>query len=218
MSGGAVAVGIALEEQFSSARQQKETAELGMWIFLLTELLLFSTLFVSALIIRVMHPDAATAAALHLKMWIGAVNTGVLVCSSFTMSAAIELSRVGWKKPMIYCLQATAAFGVVFIVAKGYEYWRDFAEHMTPFFSFRPYALDGDPASELFVNLYYVITSLHALHLMIGIGLMLVTAHQARASDYLERHANRIPITGLYWHFIDLVWIIVFPTLYVLNR
>ncbi len=211
-------IGIALEEQFESARQQKETAELGMWVFLLTELLLFSTLFVSALILRVMHPDAVTAAALHLKMWIGALNTAVLVCSSFTMSAAIELSRVGWRKPMIHCLHATAALGAVFLVAKGYEYWRDYAEHMTPFFGFRPYALDGDPASRLFVNLYFVITSLHAVHLVIGIAVMLVTASMARREDFLARHSNRIPIAGLYWHFIDLVWIIVFPVLYVLNR
>jgi cytochrome c oxidase subunit 3 len=212
------AVGIELAEQFNSPRQQQETAELGMWVFLLTELLLFSTLFVSALILRVLHPASVTAAALHLKMWIGGLNTAVLITSSFTMSAAIELSRMGRQRLMVRCMQITAALGAVFLCLKGYEYYRDYAEHMTPFLSWRPYALRGDAPAELFIDLYYIITSLHAVHLTIGIGLMLVTARMASRPGFLERHSIRVPITGLYWHFIDLVWIIVYPTLYVLNR
>jgi cytochrome c oxidase subunit 3 len=211
-------VGIAVEEQFSSARQQLETAELGMWVFLLTELLLFSTLFVSALILRVLHPGAVTAAALHLKMWIGGVNTAVLITSSFCMSAAIELSRMGEQRRMVRCMHATAALGVLFLCLKGYEYWRDYVEHMTPFLPWRPFALEGDPASRLFIDLYYIITSLHAVHLTIGIGLMLVMAHMGGQPGFLARRSNRIAITGLYWHLIDLIWIIVYPTLYVLNR
>lgn len=212
------AVGIEVEEQFSSERQQRETAELGMWVFLLTELLLFSTLFVSALILRVLHPAAVTAAALHLKMWIGGLNTAVLITSSSFMSGAIELSRMGERRRMVDCMHVTAALGVLFLALKGYEYWRDYAEHMMPFLPWRPFALADDPASRLFVDLYYVITSLHAVHLTIGIGLMLVMAHMARRPDFLARRSNRIAITGLYWHFIDLIWIIVYPTLYVLNR
>ncbi len=211
-------VGIELAEQFSSARQQKETGELGMWVFLLTELMLFSTLFVSALILRMLHPGAVTAAALHLKMWIGGLNTAVLITSSFFMSLAIELSRAGRTSPMRLCMVVTAGLGVLFLCLKGYEYYRDYAEHMTPFFAWRPYGLLGDPASRLFVDLYYVITSLHAVHLTIGIGLVMTMQHLARAPGFLSRHANRIAITGLYWHFIDLIWIIVYPTLYVLNR
>jgi cytochrome c oxidase subunit 3 len=212
------AVGIEVDEQFASAQQQLETSELGMWVFLLTELLLFSTLFVSALILRVLHPAAVTAAALHLKMWIGGVNTAVLITSSFFMSAAIELSRMGEQRRMVACMRITAGLGAVFLALKGYEYWCDYAEHMTPFFAWRPYVLAGDPAARLFIDLYYIITSLHAVHLTIGIGLILTMAQMASAPGFLARRSNRIAITGLYWHFIDLIWIIVYPTLYVLNR
>lgn len=117
----ASAVGIKVEEHFQTAEQQRETAKLGMWVFLLTELLLFSGMFVSALVIRVMHPDSVTAVALHLKFWIGATNTAVLIVSSFCMSGAIELSRLGLRRPMIVCMLATAGFGALFLMLKGYE-------------------------------------------------------------------------------------------------
>jgi cytochrome c oxidase subunit 3 len=211
-------VGIKVEEHFHTAEQQRETAKLGMWVFLLTELLLFSGLFVSALVIRVMHPESVTAVALHLKFWIGATNTAVLILSSFVMSIAIELSRLGRQKAMVRCMQLTAALGVVFLLLKGYEYYRDYVEYMMPFLPNRRYELVGDPASRLFTDLYFIITGLHAVHLTIGIGLMLVMAWLAGKAGFLQRHQNRIEIIGLYWHFIDLIWMIVFPTLYLLNR
>ncbi|MBN8930020.1 MAG: cytochrome oxidase subunit III [Rhodospirillales bacterium 69-11] len=211
-------VGIELEEQYHDVEQQREAAKLGMWTFLLTELLLFSGLFVTALVLRVMHPDSVTAVALHLKFWIGATNTAILIVSSFIMSVAIELSRLGRQRPMAWCMLGTAAFGVLFLMLKGYEYYRDYVEHMTPFLSFRRYELVGDPASRLFTNLYFITTGLHAVHLIIGITLMLVMAWLASREGFLQKHQNRIEITGLYWHFIDLIWMIVFPTLYLLNR
>lgn len=211
------AVGIKVEEQFHSAEQQRETAKLGMWTFLATELLLFSGMFLSALVIRVMHPESVTAVALHLKYWIGATNTAVLILSSFTMSIAIEVSRLGWRRATVVFLLITASIGVVFLMLKGYEYYRDYVEHMTPFLN-RRFELVGDPPARLFTNLYFIITGLHAIHLTIGIGLMLVTSWMARRESFLTEHQNRIEISGLYWHFIDLIWMIVFPTLYLLNR
>jgi cytochrome c oxidase subunit 3 len=213
-----VSVGIKLEEHFNSEEQQRETAKLGMWVFLLTELLLFSGMFVSALVIRVMHPGSVTAVALHLKYWIGATNTAVLILSSFTMSIAIELSRLGRQRLMVRFMLLTAAIGAVFLMLKGYEYYRDYVEHMMPFLPFRPYELAGDPSSRLFTDLYFIITGLHAVHLTIGIGIMLVMSWFASQPHFLQRHQNRIEITGLYWHFIDLIWMVVFPTLYLLNR
>ena len=188
-----------------------------MWVWLVTELLLFAGLFLAALITRVMHPESVTAAAQHLKFWIGATNTAVLICSSLTMSGAIEMSRLGWQRGMVRCMVATAGLGTLFLTLKGYEYYRDYAEHMTPFLA-RPYALVGDDPSQIFVNIYYVTTALHGLHLTTGVTIMLVLAWQASAPGYLTRHQNRIEVYGLYWHFIDLIWIIVFPVLYVLNR
>lgn len=212
-----VPVGIEVEEHFVSEQQQRETALLGMWVFLATELLLFSGMFVTALVLRIMHPAAVTATALHLKFWIGATNTAVLIVSSLTMSVAIEASRVGLARTVVRFMRITAAFGMLFIALKGYEYYRDWAEHMMPFF--RPdYELQGQPATRLFLDLYYIITILHALHLSVGIGLMLVLSWMASKPRFLQRHQNRVEISGLYWHFIDLIWMIAFPTLYLLNR
>ncbi|HEX2944118.1 MAG TPA: cytochrome c oxidase subunit 3 [Rhodopila sp.] len=211
-------VGIKLEEQFESEQQQRETAKLGMWTFLATELLLFSGMFISALVIRTLHPDSVTAVALHLKYWIGATNTAVLILSSFCMSVAIEASRVGAQRIMLRAMLLTAGLGVLFMCLKGYEYYRDYAEHMTPFLHWRRYELVGDPASRLFTDLYFIITGLHAIHLTIGIAIVLVMSWLASKADFLQKHQNRIEIVGLYWHFIDLIWMIVFPTLYLLNR
>lgn len=212
------AVGIKVEEHFQDAGQQRETAKLGMWTFLLTELLLFSGLFLSALVIRVLHPESVTAVALHLKFWIGATNTAVLILSSFAMSIAIEMSRLNRQRAMVRAMHVTAALGVLFLMLKGYEYYRDYVEHMMPFLRFRRYELVGDPASQLFTDLYFIITGLHAVHLTVGICIMLIMAWMASQEGFLQRHQNRIEITGLYWHFIDLIWMIVFPTLYLLNR
>jgi len=213
----AVPVGIERLEHFESADQQREASALGMWAWLLTELLLFAGLFLIALILRILHPAAVTLAATHLKFWIGAANTAILICSSFTMSGAIELSRLGWQRGMVRCMLATAALGTLFLVLKGYEYYCDVVEHMVPFLD-QPYALAADPATRLFVDVYFVTTGLHAMHLFTGVSILLVLTRMASRPGFLARHQNRIEIYGLYWHFIDVIWIIVFPVLYVLNR
>ncbi len=214
----ASSVGVEVLEQFHSAEQQRHVTTLGIWAFLATELLLFSGMFLVALVLRVLHPASVTAAALHLKYWIGATNTAVLIVSSFTMSLAIEASKAGLKQVMIRFLMITAGLGTLFLVLKGYEYYRDWAEYMMPFLTGRRYELAGDPASRLFTDLYYCITGLHGLHLTVGISLVLGMAALARRGDFLARRQNRIEVLGLYWHFIDIIWIIVFPTLYLLNR
>ena len=210
-------VGVEVREQFANVGQQRRAAELGMWGWLLTELLLFGGLFLVALVLHYMHPDSVRAVARHLKFWIGATNSVVLICSSFTMSGAIVMSRLGGQRWMVRCMLATAALGSLFLVLKGYEWFVDYQEHMTPFLN-RPYALAGDPASALFTDLYFVTTALHGVHLLTGVSLLLGLTWQANQPGFLARHQNRIEIYGLYWHFIDLVWIIVFPTLYVVGR
>ncbi len=210
-------VGVEVAEQFSNAKQQRHAAEMGMWAWLLTELLLFGGLFASALVLHYIHPDSVKAAAQHLKFWIGASNTLILICSSFTMSGAIMLSRLGGQRWMVRCMLATAALGSLFLVLKGYEYYQDYLEHMTPFLAWRPYALENLPASKLFVNLYFVTTALHGLHLTTGVGILLWMTWRANQPGFLEKHQNRIDVYGLYWHFIDLIWIVVFPVLYVVG-
>ena len=209
--------GIEVGEQFQNARQQRHATEMGMWAWLLTELLLFGGLFAVALVLHYTHPASVRAAVLHLKFWIGAANSVVLICSSLTMSGAIMLSRLGGQRWMVRCMLATAALGSLFLLLKSFEWYQDYVEHMTPFLS-RPYALAGDPASQLFVNLYFVTTALHGVHLLTGVSILLWLTWQASQPGYLARHQNRIEIYGLYWHFIDLIWIIAFPVLYVVGR
>lgn len=211
-------VGVARVEHFATVEQQRHAAVLGIWAWLVTELLLFSALFLVALVLRLQYPEAVKAAALHLKFWIGAVNTVVLICSSLTMSMAIAFSRMGWQRAMVRAMLATAALGSLFLVLKGYEYYADYEEHMMPFLALRPYALAETPASRLFVNLYYVATSLHGLHLFTGISILLGMTWMAAKPGFLARHQNWIEVYGLYWHFIDLIWILAFPILYVVNR
>lgn len=213
----ATAVGVEVHEQFTEERQQRHAATLGMWAWLLTELLLFSALFVVALILRMIHPDSVHNAARHLEYGIGAGNTVVLIVSSFTMSGAIVTSRLGLQRPMVWCMAATAALGTFFLMLKGWEWYKDYVEHLTPFMP-RPYDLSGDKASILYVNLYFIATALHGFHLTTGVLILAVLTVQARATGYLTRHQNRIEVYGLYWHFIDLMWIMVYTIIYVMNR
>ena len=211
------AVGVELYEQFTDVRQQRQAATLGMWSWLLTELLLFAALFLVALILRLLHPSSVQNAARHLEYGIGATNTVILIVSSLTMSAAIVTSRLGLQRLMIWSLYATAALGTIFLVLKGYEWYLDYLDHLVPFMA-RPYDLAGDKASILYVDLYYIATALHGFHLTTGVAILLVLTIQARADGYLARHQNRIEVYGLYWHFIDLMWIMVFTIIYVANR
>ena len=210
-------VGVELQEQFTEVRQQRRAATLGMWSWLLTELLLFAALFLIALVLRILHPSSVRNAAHHLEYAVGAINTVVLIVSSLTMSAAIVSSRLGLQKLMIWAMYATAALGTLFLVLKGYEWYLDYLDHLVPFMA-RPYDLAGDKASILYVDLYYVATALHGFHLTTGVAILLVLTIQSRAEGYLSRHQNRIEVYGLYWHFIDLMWIMVFTIIYVANR
>ena len=210
-------VGVAVVEQFENADQQRRAGQLGMWAWLVTELLLFAGLFLVALILRVLYPASVHAAVAHLKFWIGATNTAVLIVSSLTMSGAIAASRLGLQRLTVLCMFATAALGTLFLGLKGYEWYVDIVEHMAPFLD-QPYELAADKQSTLFTNLYWVTTGLHGFHLVTGVSLLVGLALQARAEGYLQRHQNRIEVFGLYWHFIDLIWIIVFPVLYVIGR
>jgi len=209
--------GVELAEQFTTVDQQRRTGTLGMWAWLLTELLLFAGLFLTAAVLRVMYPESVQAASQHLKMWIGAANTVLLITSSLTMTAGIELSKMGRNRDTARALLITGALGTAFMLLKSYEYYTDYVEHMMPFLD-RPYALAGDNASQLFVSLYYVATLLHAAHLTIGIATVATMAWLVHRAGYLAKHQNRIELVGLYWHFIDLIWIIAYPTLYLVNR
>lgn len=213
----AVQVGIKLEEQFENETQQREAAKLGMLAYLGTELLMFGALFEVALAMRVLHPHAVTAVALHLEYWLDSTNTAILILSSFMMSVAVVLSRFGRQKAMLLFLLLTAGLGVVYLCLEGYGYHLSSANHMVPFLN-QGYALAGDPASRLFVNLYYITAGLHMAHIFISVGLVLGMTWAARRERFLREHQNRIEIVGLWWHFMVLLWMAIFFVFDLLNR
>lgn len=203
-------------EHFESYAEQRSASVLGMWVFLVNELLLFAGLFMTALALRLLHPEAVLAAGEHLKWWLGALNTVVLVTSSLTMTFAIEAARSFERRTAVLCLALTAGLGALFLGIKGLEYYLEYEEHLMPFLD-RPFALP-DAASRLYMNLYFVATGLHGLHLLIGVGLVLGLALRVSRPGFLEAKPTHVEITGLYWHFIDFIWMLLFATLYLVNR
>jgi cytochrome c oxidase subunit III len=197
--------------QFENVAQERETSQIGMWIFLATEVLFFGVLFFAYSVLRTRYGGDFALAGRHTDIVLGTSNTAILLTSSLTMALAVrarELAKVALARRM---LAMTIALGTVFLVIKGVEYQKEFAEHLIPHIDFR-----FDPAhvrgAELFFSLYFVMTGLHAIHLLIGIGLLGVIATRGATAD------STVEVAGLYWHFIDLVWIFLYPLLYLVSR
>jgi cytochrome c oxidase subunit III len=213
MSGTAVPIA----EQFSDAVQQHRAARLGMWIFLATELLLFGGIFLQAAVQTMRHPESVSQAARHLEWYMGAINAAVLLTSSLAMSTAVEATRAGRFRLARVMLLVTPLLGVAFIVIKGVEYLGDYRDHLMPFLTSQRSAYP-DPAGAAWLNLYYAATGLHAIHLSVGIALLLIVRFLARRSDWIARHRVTVEISGLYWQFVDFIWMLLFAQLYLMNR
>jgi cytochrome c oxidase subunit 3 len=193
-----------------------ETVDFGMWVFLTSEVLFFGVLFVAYTMTRLRFPEAFAAAGHHTSLPLGTLNTAVLLTSSLTMALAVERQASARYARAALLLAVTAALGVAFVAIKGTEYVLEYREHLVPALDFR---FDDRYATgaRLFFWLYFVITGLHALHLIVGIALALTSAHWMRTPDPQSKTA-RIRLVGLYWHFVDIVWIFVFPCLYLVSR
>ena len=202
-----------LAEQFTSLEQQRETSELGMWVFLATEVLFFGSLFLALTVYRTMYKDIFTEAARHLNVVIGTANTAILLTSSLTMVMAIQAIKDGKIKQTFNYLIGTAFLGFCFLGLKAVEYREDFAEHLFPGQHF----LLG-PQAKLFFFLYFFMTALHALHLFVGICVVSVMAYRSKKGNFSKDYFNPIEVTGLYWHFVDIVWVFLFPLLYLAGR
>jgi cytochrome c oxidase subunit III len=206
----------ALQHHFDSLEQQKESSTLGMWMFLLTEVMFFGGVFAAYVIYRMKYPQAFVAASHHLNVVMGGVNTAVLICSSLTMALSIWAAQINKRKLIVLFLILTMALGAAFLVVKTFEYQHKFEERHVPGPNFHWEGADAGPA-ELFFSLYFILTGIHAFHMVIGLGLLtwlLVTAWRGR---YDSRYFIPLEITGLYWHFVDIVWIFLFPLLYLLG-
>ena len=203
--------------QFDSTGQQAVAARLGMWVFLGTELMFFGPLFVGYYFVRSTDPASLALAARHTELLLGTLNTFVLMTSSLAMAMAVSAARDGRQRAAVRCLWATAALGLAFLVIKAWEYAKDIAAGFVPANA----SGAGGPTGQMFRLLYYAMTGLHAIHLCIGIGLVVTFAlamQQRRPLAADPAHSGRVEIVGLYWHFVDMVWLFLFPLLYLPGR
>ncbi|HEY0792248.1 MAG TPA: cytochrome c oxidase subunit 3 [Chthoniobacterales bacterium] len=207
---------IHVEEQFDDLSQQRESSSLGMWVFLATELMFFGGLFLAFAVYRFSYPKAFMEAASHLNLVAGSVNTFVLLTSSFLFSLAISAFRDGRKTRTLLLLGVTLFLGVLFLGIKGFEYYDEWRKGFLPGPAFHFQGPDYLHV-QLFFVLYFITTGLHALHLFIGLGVIAVFFFLVARSWVRKDREVAIEIGGLYWHFVDFIWIFVFPLYYLLG-
>jgi cytochrome c oxidase subunit 3 len=201
--------GVTLTEPFAKPAEQRQADFLGMYLFLASEAMLFGGIIALLFADRFRHPGAAEEAAVRLKIWIGTANTAILLTSSLFVALAVVASRAGKARAVISWLALAFALGLSFIGLKGFEYAQDLAEGVKP-------VLGRAVPDALFINLYFVATVLHAIHLTAGLGLMTWAGLRVRSGRVkLPGQAIVIEMTGLYWHFVDVVWVFLFPFLYL---
>ncbi len=207
-----IAAGPAPSEPWETPEEEQEAATFGMWIFLATEVLFFGGMFLCYGVYRTLNPEGFLAGARETELAIGTFNTVVLLTSSFTMIMAVKASPLGSRRLVWRCLALTAALGVVFMAAKGYEYYLDFEKHVWPGPNFSIHVR----GAAMFFALYWVMTGIHAIHLTIGILIVGRLAWLMRGKTPLLL-PDLITI-GLYWHFVDTVWMFLYPLLYLPGR
>jgi cytochrome c oxidase subunit 3 len=203
--------GAAVAHQFDDLAQQREAGTLGMWVFLVTEIMFFGGMILLYTAYRYQYPRAFAEASHHLDVVLGTVNTAVLIGSSLTMALAVHAAQRGRPGLLRVFLGLTMLLGTTFLCIKSVEYGHKFHESLVPGPGFRFPGPDA-PQARIFFSLYFALTGVHALHLAIGIGalgVLLVGARRAAAYDL------PVELTGLYWHFVDVVWIFLFPLLYL---
>jgi cytochrome c oxidase subunit 3 len=210
-----------LAHHFEDLKQQHDAATLGMWMFLATEVLFFGGLFLGYIVMRGRYPEAFSFGSQQLYIVLGAVNTLVLLGSSLTMALAVQGGQLGNKKQLVTCLGLTILLGAVFLGIKAVEYYLDYAEHLVPRLGFdisekKPPEGVRSANVELFFWLYFCMTGLHASHMIVGMVIMAILVAKARRDRYTPEFYYPIEVAGLYWHFVDIVWIFLFPLLYLI--
>jgi cytochrome c oxidase subunit 3 len=204
-------------EQFDDAKQQHMASRFGMWLFLTTELLLFGGFFLTAAIIATRHPEWAYRAAQRLNWQLGGINTVLLICSSFAMSIAILALRQRRAAIFTAGMITAGVLGLAFLAVKSFEYLDDYHQGLMPFLR-GPSDAGGADDGRLWFDLYYGATGLHAIHLSVGIGLVFTLMTLARNPAWRRSHRSLIEVSALYWQFIDFIWLLLYPTLYLAGR
>ena len=229
----------ALQHHFENMEQQREAGTLGMWIFLVTEIMFFGGMFLAYALYRNLYPAAFASGSNHLDIWLGGFNTIVLILSSFTMAMAVYFTQIGKLRPQVWCLVLTLILGLTFLGVKGVEYRDKYRDHLFPgqlipgnSFNpkvqeegqpFDPHALHLLPGAtvekvEMFYWIYFAMTGMHALHMIIGAGLLSYLIIFSIKRRFDPEYHSPVEVIGLYWHFVDIVWIFLFPLLYLLGR
>ena len=235
-----------LRHHFADEEQQRNAASLGMWWFLGTEIMFFGGMFCAYLIYRLKYFPEFAAASRSLDLKVGTLNTAVLICSSLTVAQAVRAAQMGKRMLQVKLLLATLFFGLVFLGVKTYEWGNKYKEHHIPTFDFNAkdlmrdnqklFGLDklqGDPSkaeelqrkeaeiqqrSQIFFSLYFALTGMHAIHMIVGVGIFSVITWMAWKGRFTPEYHTPLEIAGLYWHFVDIVWIYLFPLLYLIDR
>jgi len=219
-----------LQHHFANMEQQRAAGTIGMWVFLVTEIMFFGGMFLAYTLYRNAYPAAFASASNHLDITLGAVNTAVLIFSSFTMAMAVYCTQVGKRQMQILSLILTIILGLTFLGIKTVEYSDKYRDSLIPgkLIPGRPFNPDLHtfhllPGAsirnvEMFYWIYFAMTGMHALHMIIGVGLLTVLLIGSVRRRYSPEYYNPVEITGLYWHFVDIVWIFLFPLLYLLGR
>lgn len=207
----------ALRFQFATREQQHATATAGMWIFLATEILMFGALFLSYAVMRTWYVHAFAIGSNHTEMLVGAVNTGVLLTSSFTLVFALVSIEENRTRATLIFLVLTMLLGLVFLGVKAHEYHQHWVDGTVPGLK---WSFKGPESQhvEMFFIFYFVMTGLHAVHMIVGLGLLAVLCFRVMLGTVNAEYATPMEITGLYWHFVDCVWVFLFPLFYLVGR
>jgi cytochrome c oxidase subunit 3 len=222
----------ALLHHFATKGQQKNAASLGMWVFLAQEVMFFGGLFCAYLVYRYKYFGDFGSASQQLDIRLGATNTVVLICSSLTVVLAIRAVQLGKRRELVFWLLATILLGLAFLGIKADEYAEKFEKHHVPGAGFSYHELLPGQAklpaaerqyanphhAEMFFSLYFAMTGMHALHMVVGVGLFGFLAYMAWRGKYTPDYYTPIENAGLYWHFVDVVWIYLFGLLYLIDR
>ncbi|MBM0206752.1 cytochrome c oxidase subunit 3 [Micromonospora sp. STR1s_5] len=205
-----------LKEPWESFERQKEAGKFGIWIFLASEVLFFGALLLTYAVYRLGNLQAFAAAGRETNISYGTINTGILLTSSLTMAVASQAAaaKAGFRRLVIGCLAGTAALGIAFLVVKGFEYKEDIDKHLVPGVHF---ALK-QAAAQIFFGLYWLVTGIHAIHLTIGIVMVSRLAFLGWRRKLVLDDNPELEVTGLYWHLVDIVWIFLYPLIYLPGR
>jgi cytochrome c oxidase subunit III len=208
---------IVLKPQFDDAEQERVASDLGIWVFLATEILFFGALFAAYTITRIRYPEAFAVASRLTNITLGSINTGVLLTSSLTMALGVRSAKLGARSALIGWMCVTVVLGIAFLAIKSTEYYLDYTGHLVPALDFAHADVHSGPI-EIFFYMYFFMTGVHSIHMLVAICLVCVLIAMAWRRSFSPEYFTPVELGGLYWHLVDIVWIFLYPLLYLVSR